>query len=371
MISVFIVDDSETARRALRLALEKSPQLTVVGEAATPEAAMRLIPRLGPQLVTMDVCLGHSDGVQLTEWIMAESPRPVIIVTGINPTDPDLAYRALKAGALEVVGKLPAPNRPDYPTLHRQLVRLVTNLAAVPVVSRSRRNRGRTERRAPSASPPTVPGTKNLAAPPSRLGGGTDTTGLRPRAVVVGASTGGPPALAELLGSISAPLSLPIIIVQHIGEGFGEGFAKWLGDVTPHEVVLVNAPQELLPGRIYVADGNRHVKLTDARRVGPDDGPPVVVRPSADILFRSAAMHLGQAVVGVLLTGMGSDGTAGFGVLKKAGATTIVQSPDTCVVGGMPQAAIDAGVVDRVGSLAEVGRWLGMASRAHGAPERP
>lgn len=341
--TVLIVDDSATARLALRKAVEKSPDLRVVGEAETPNTAMRLIRQLDPNIVTMDVHLGRFNGIQLTEQIMSESPRPVVVVTGINPSDPELIYRALEAGALEVVGKPPAPDRPQYPESQQKLVRLIRTLAKVPVVTRRRRGRPAVVLPDPVREPVSVHSTSSSAST---------------RIVVIGASTGGPPSLGELLSVVPLQQPWPIAIVQHIGNGFAKGFAQWLEEVTGHKVVLVDEPHSLRSGHVYVADGDRHARLVDASQIVPDLYPRTNCRPSVDVLFESAARQFGHGAVGVLLTGMGSDGVAGLRALKEVGAMTIAQSLESCVVAGMPKAAIEAGVVERIASISGIGKIL-------------
>ena len=340
--NVLIVDDSATARHALRLALESDPGVRVVGEAADRTEALDLVERLGPHLVTMDVVLRREDGIEVAAALMARSPVPILIVTA-RDRDPQLVYETLEAGALEVVQKLPAPSSPDYAARRRRLVRLVKTLAGVHVVRR-RRPRGGDDRQPP---PP--------AAPPAATW----------EVVLLGASTGGPPVLAHLLGHIEAPAPIPIVIVQHMATGFGEGFAAWLGALTGHPTQVVNGPRVLEPGVVYLAPSERHLVFDTRRSVCLNREPPrFYQRPSVDVLFESAAALVGGAAVAALLTGMGRDGAAGLAALHRTGAYTMAQKPSTCAVASMPETGITAGAADVVLAPDDIGAALraGMAT---------
>lgn len=330
MIKVLIVDDSATARAALRLGLAHAKDLLIVGEATDGREAVRQVHRQNPDIVLMDVFMRGENGLDATRAIMAEAARPVVIITGINPGDPELAFRALEVGALEVLPKLPSPNHADYDERCRRLARSLRNLSRVPVVTRFHR-----------ASPVAHPeggGSAGPVASPRR----------EARLVLLGASTGGPPLLREILGALPAPYPLPIVIAQHITQGFGAGFGAWLGQVTGHEVSFVDTARTLQPGRIYVASDETQLRMIGADRVAPFLDPSAMFSPSIDDLFESAARFVGAAAVGVLLTGMGSDGARGMVALHGQGALTVAQRPDTCAVSAMPEAAITRGAASQV-----------------------
>jgi two-component system chemotaxis response regulator CheB len=329
MISVLIVDDSPTARVALRQAIESDPQLQVVGEAATGDEALRLVKKHNPDIVTMDVFLHHENGLDVAAAIMGQLPRPILVVTGGDVSDPTLGFRAIEVGALEICRKLPSPRSPDYPKLRDKLVRLVKTLAKVPVVSRHRQKRATPiQDREPE---------KPLA-----------TVSVRPRCqpqlLAIGASTGGPPVLSSILSQLARPFPLPIAVVQHMESSFVKGFAVWLAGVTGHAVVCVEDWALLEPGTVYLPRAQRHLRCTSANRVvASEDAPRAYHRPSVDVLFESAARHVGRDTIGVLLTGMGRDGAAGLKQLHDAGALTIAQEPLSCAVVSMPAHAIELG----------------------------
>ena len=327
MISVLIVDDSATARLSIRQALESDPQVQVVGEAATGEKALLLVKRHSPDIVTMDVFLHQENGLDVAEAIMTRFPRPILVVTGGDVTDPTLAFRAIEAGALEVCGKLPSPRSPDYPQQRDRFVRLVKTLARVPVVSRHRRASRSQDR---VLERPAV----QVAEEPRQ----------QPQLLVMGASTGGPPVLSGILGRLPRSFPLPIAVVQHMEGSFVKGFSVWLADVTGHDVVCVEDWSPMAPGTVYVPRAQRHLRCTSASRVvAADEAPRGFHRPSVDVLFESAARRVGRDVIGVLLTGMGHDGVAGLKELHDAGGLTIAQDPLSCAVGSMPGHAIECG----------------------------
>ncbi|MBI5493809.1 MAG: response regulator [Deltaproteobacteria bacterium] len=324
-LTVLIVDDSATARAALRRAMEApgSP-LRVVAEARNGDEALERLEAVRPDLVTMDVHLGREDGVELTARIMAARPVPVVVVTSLSVSEPGLAFRAMEAGALDVLARPVAATHPDYEDARRRLVRVLGALATVPLVTRRR------------AVPPLAPAS---APPPTRAQGGL---------VLLGASTGGPPLLQSILRELPRPFGAPVVIVQHVAQGFGVALGQWLRETTGQLVEVVQQPTLLQPGRVYLAPDDAHLELVGSG-VRPGVGPPRGFhRPSIDVLFETAARALPRSAVGVLLTGMGEDGAAGLAALRAAGAFTVAQEPSTCVVSSMPASAIRRGAVDEV-----------------------
>ncbi len=339
-VSVLIVDDSATCRMALRQALLSDPEIRVLGEAVDGRQALALLSKLEPDIVTMDVLLGKQSGLDITESIMATAARPILVLTAMNTSDPDLVYRAIRAGALDVWPKLPSPSSPGYLRARQELVRVVKDLSRVPVVHRWKR-------------PSPAPVVRRRPEEPPGAGG------VPPRLLAIGASTGGPPVVCSVLERLPRPLPLNVVIVQHIAQGFARGFADWLRDSTGHDVSIVDEPVEIQAGRVHVAPDGRHVELTSARRLATSASPPRRRhRPSIDTLFESMAQHLGAASIGVLLTGMGEDGVEGLVLLRESGALTIAQAPQTCAVDSMPRHAIDRNAARLVLSPEDIGETL-------------
>ncbi len=345
MIKIVIVDDSRTARLALRQALEKDSELLIVGEASTGAETIQMIKRYKPDLVTLDVFLEKENGLDVAVSIMAEQPCPLIVITGVNPSDPQLIYKAMQRGVLEVLAKLPSPKSREYEKQRIELVRLIKSLASVPVVQRAVKNRARLRSLI-----------KRLSVPPKirhkekrdKQRQPTDIR-LNPKVLLIGASTGGPPLISTLLQALPKPFPLPIVIAQHISEGFAEGFTVWLSQVSGFSTVLLQESTLIVPGTVYVAPDNQHVRFSSIDYLVPvavDKND--IIKPSIDLLFSSGAEHLGSAAIAVLLSGMGKDGSAGLKSLFNAGAFTIVQAPETCIVDSMPQAAIDLQAAESV-----------------------
>ncbi|MDF1564382.1 MAG: chemotaxis protein CheB [Deltaproteobacteria bacterium] len=340
--SVLIVDDSPTARLALKRALEGS-ELQVVGAVATGGEALESVERLRPDIVTMDLFLGKDDGVEVTRSIMERCPTPILVVTSADTSDAELSFRIVGAGALDVFPKLPGAGHAEYERQRRQLIRRLQLLSEVPVVTRHRREeRERRHRRAPPAAP--------VPREPRGLGERSEapTLGLRvgphpnARLIVIGASTGGPPELERLLSRLPAPYPLPIVLVQHISEGFAGPLADWLSTSTGHRVVVAERSLFPEPGLVILAPDDRHLVLTSSGRLQPtSEEVPGHNRPSIDHFFSSVAATQPGGTLGILLTGMGRDGARGLAALKRAGGITIVQDPDSALLSSMPRAALE------------------------------
>ena len=333
---VLLVDDSCTARAALRLALSQEPTLEVVGEAADGGAARRLIAQLSPDLITMDLFLRAESGLQLAASIMAVMATPIVVVTAADASDPTLAFRAMQAGVLEVCSKLPAPTHVDYDKRRARLLRVLRTLAHVPVVHRG----SLAVRRA------HLPPEPWLTHPTGRSSEGTKGVGT----LLLGASTGGPPVLSRLLRALPRPFPWSIALVQHMIPDFVAGFAKWLGEDTERPVSVVESTCAMQGDSVYVAPANHHLVLHPGGRIGLSrEGGTHAYRPSVDVLFESAARCPGSVrSIGVLLTGMGADGARGLLALRRAGARTMVQDPLSCTVQSMPANAIALGAADVV-----------------------
>jgi two-component system chemotaxis response regulator CheB len=331
MTTVLVVDDSATVRAALRSALEEDPEIRVVGEAETGSEALRLIMRRSPDIVTLDLFLRRENGLDVAAMIMSQCPRPILLVTSANAKDTELVFKAVAAGVLDVAPQLPSPWHSSYQRRRAQLLRALKTLARVPVVRR-------VSPRAEGMSPQWRDGAHRSASASGRY-----------EALLIAASTGGPPAICTVLSQLTRPFGLPIVIVQHMAEGFLEGFADWLHRSTDHSVVVVDSPVEAKPDTVYLAQSERHLELSGRRTLTPSEAPPrAYQRPSADVLFESAAVELGDACIAAVLTGMGTDGGEGLLALRRKGSLTIAQDPDSCAVDSMPRHAIDLGAVDLV-----------------------
>lgn len=321
-VRVLVVDDSALVREVLRRELGKVPGLEVVGVAGDPYVARELLLARAPDVLTLDLELPRMDGLSFLRRLMAHRPTPVVVFSSLTPAGSAVALEALRAGAVEVIGK-PAGEAP--------LVEVVERLAAVLIAAAASR-------------PRALEG----APQPLRCATLARTTD---RVIAVGASTGGTVAIERLLGAL--PAHAPgVVIAQHMPETFTRQFAERLAQVTGRAAAEATDGAEVVPGTVLVAPGNHHlvVRRSGAHYVAQvKEGPRVNGhRPSVDVLFRSVAASAGANAVGVLLTGMGADGAQGLLALREAGAHTVAQDEATSVVYGMPRAAAEAGAACEV-----------------------
>lgn len=354
-VRVVIVDGSALARRRLRSLLEADGSAVVVGEGRTAREAVALVDRLRPAAVVMDLDLPVPAGLDAIERIMAGRPTPILVYSAaVTGPAAGNAEAALAAGAVDVIPKPHQPEVGDSTSRHadelRQRLRLVSRAR---VITHPRGRLGpparRTEVEAPLAEE-QIPGPEAL---PERPGGATV------KLVAVGASTGGPHALARVLSALPASLGVPILVVQHMAEGFIEGLAEWLDQQVDLPVRVGKPDQPLLPGTVILAASGMNASVDRRLRLRvtePEPGQHHV--PSVDVLFGSVAEHVGGAAVGVLLTGMGRDGADGLKRMRDSGALTIVQDEATCAVYGMPAAALALGAADRELPLDRIGPTL-------------
>jgi two-component system, chemotaxis family, protein-glutamate methylesterase/glutaminase len=332
MPRVLVVDDSASSRRLLTHILASDPDITVAGEATNGAEAVRMTARLAPDLVTMDVQMPVMDGFEATRRIMRETPTPIVMISAVQPDEVAWSFKALEAGALTVLAKPAGPKSPQFESQSGAIVRTVKELSMVRVVTR----------RVPTLRLPAA------AATPARPGGSRPEVSV----VAIGASTGGPAALAAIVSKLAPGFPVPVLVVQHIGGGFDRGLVDWLNGVARVRVTMAMQGKQLAPATVYVAPHDRHLGVSRSGRILLSDGPPIGGhRPSATHLFRSVAAAYGPNAVGVILTGIGADGCEGLQTLRQAGGTVLAQDRESSVVYGMPGAVVDAGIADRVLAL--------------------
>lgn len=321
-VRVMLVEDSPTVRTLLCHIIDRDPRLQLAAVCVTAEEALASIAQVDPDVVSMDIRLPGMNGLEATRRIMSEHPTPIVVIAdSVHDSTLAIAMNALKAGALTVVEKPSGPAARTYEDIADAIATQLYIMSQVPVIRRR-------------------------LSPPRKQGGedNINLASIKPvRANVVGiaASTGGPPALAAVLGALPKTFPAPVLLVQHMGAPFMEGFAHWLGGQTKLAVKLAENREIPMPGVIYVAPGDHHLVLEPGNMLGLNSGPPLASqRPAANLLFQSLARVAGPKAVGVLLTGMGEDGARGLLEMKEAGAFTIAEDESTAVVYGMPAAAV-------------------------------
>lgn len=344
-IKVLVVDDSAVTRMALRDVLLDDQRIAMVETAADGNGALALIAQLDPDVVTLDVEMPGMDGLSTLRRITTRSPRPVIMLSAHTFAGAEKSIRALEWGAVDVVQK---------PFGQAALQRIAGDLRnKVVAVGEARRKGPGLWRKwsSPAAlrSPPTTSAERLRQAPVSRE--------LR-SLVVLGASTGGTEALHYILSSLPDDFPAPVVVVQHMPEFFTGAFAQRLNELCPLEVRESEQRDLLRPGRVIIARGNRHLSVRKEGILGYvelSDLPPVNGhRPSVDVLFHSAAKLRNVLTIGVLLTGMGKDGAEGLLAMHRAGALTVAQDEASCVVYGMPKAAVDLGAAAYVADIRSI-----------------
>ena len=338
MIRVLIVDDSELVQAVLQSILGSDPELEVVGAAANGHQAVDLTRTLRPDVIVMDINMPELGGLGATERIMAYHPTPILVLTSMDRAD--VAFEALSRGALDVIEK---PELDDEKC--RELLRRIKLSAGVRVVTHIAGRRTPMELPesvdpGPPASGPSRPAT---LAPPR-------AAGLpRPgRVVGIGSSTGGPQVLGQICQALPADFPGAILVVQHIAEGFVPVLTDWLHGSSRIRVKEAEDGEALEGGVAYIAPSNLHLQVT-GNRIALEDGPPMGGhRPSVDALLSSIARKCGKEGMGIILSGMGRDGARGLREIRQAGGFTMAQAEETCVVYGMPKAAVELDGVSRV-----------------------
>jgi len=333
-LTVVIVDDSSSVRAVLRRFLAQAADIQVIGEAADGEAAVELVERLRPDVLLLDIVMPQLDGFGVLARLRRDRPVPTILLTSrADRSEVRSAFQALGSGAVEL---LPKPEDPDSWHLLAETLPAAIRAAAA----------ARVTVLAAASAVPLPP------RPPLSPRAGREFTCL-----AIGASTGGPAAVRDLLAALPAPAPFPILVVQHIAAGFEGGLAEWLASTLGLDVRVALAGEQPGPGAVRIAPGGSHLRLGADGRLELDrlTPPQRGHRPSADELFRSLDNGAAQRVVAVLLTGMGTDGAEGLRDLRRAGALCCAQDEASSAVFGMPRAAIELGAAELVLSPSAIG----------------
>jgi len=332
-VRVLVVDDSALMRKLIPQILARDSEIEVVGTAMDGAFGLKKIDELKPDVVTLDLEMPRMDGMEMLRQIMRRSKVPVIIVSALSTEGATATFKALALGAFDFVAKPRDAASSHMDEIAQDLIDKIKGASISKV------------RSAPVALPERVRAHKPAQRPrrePARV-------------IAIGISTGGPNALQYLLAKLPGDFPGSLVVVQHMPEGFTQMFANRLDETCAIDVKEAQSGDLLIAGRALICPGDRHIKvkrtpfgatvvLTDEPRVNGH-------RPSVDILFRSMASEFGSRAAGVLMTGMGEDGASGLGMIKDAGGMTIAQSEESCVVFGMPKAAIERGFAQRIVAL--------------------
>ncbi|MGD8370062.1 MAG: chemotaxis-specific protein-glutamate methyltransferase CheB, partial [Syntrophobacterales bacterium] len=336
-IRVLIVDDVKSARDLLRDILATDPGFEVIGEVADGLKAVESALLLRPNLITMDIRLPGLDGFQAVERILAEVPVPIVMITASMGNQEEKLFRAFNAGALDVLDKQELYLWRTRPEIRNGFLRKLRALALTRV------GRGWV-RGLPEPDPIITHRHPKVEA------------GASPLVIAIAASTGGPGALMRLFKQIPSQVNGSFLVVQHMSRGFLGGLVRWLDDEVGLEVREAREGDPLLPGLVLVAPDDYHIQVTDWGTVRLNKSLPINGhRPSAELLFDSVASCYGKRGVGIILTGMGSDGATGLKTLKQSGGHTIAQDEETSIIFGMPRAAIELDAAEMVLPLEEIG----------------
>jgi two-component system chemotaxis response regulator CheB len=331
-VRVLVVDDSALMRKLIPQILQTDPSIEVVGTAMDGNFGLRKIEELKPQVVTLDLEMPGMGGLEMLTEIMRRHQLPVIVVSSHSTEGATVTMKALALGAFDFVAK-PQDVSARMPEIARELI-------------------GKIKAAAYTRAMPVIPAPEIRRHPPKIK---ADPKQRASRVIAIGISTGGPQALQYLLPQLPADFPAALLIVQHMPEGFTEMFARRLDEICAIRIKEAQSGDLLLAGRALIAPGNRHlrVKRLPTEHVAVVTEEPKVNghRPSADVLFQSVAEEFGNKSIAVIMTGMGDDGARGLGLVKDMGGLTIAQSEQSCVVYGMPKAAVERGFALRVVSL--------------------
>ncbi|HXQ25656.1 MAG TPA: chemotaxis response regulator protein-glutamate methylesterase [Candidatus Acidoferrales bacterium] len=342
-IRVLVVDDSAFMCKVLQEIINSDPQLEVVGQGRDGRDGVALAESLRPDVITMDINMPHVDGLQATELIMTQHPRPIVIVSSESREGAASTLKALELGAIDFVPKPSSGIDLDMKSVREELTRKLKLAAKVRVVRTATRSKLPPVQATPASA--DLSGSAALAA----HGGG------RFPMIVIAASTGGPAAVTRVVAGLPKDLPAAVFLVLHMPAAFTKQFCLQLAEVGSLHVKEAEANETPQPGTIYLCPGSHHLRLSLGGKISLDPGPRIDgYRPCADVALETVAAYARALTVGVVLTGMGNDAAKGVKAVKAAGGYVIAQNEATSVIFGMPAEAIQTGAVDEVLALDDV-----------------
>jgi two-component system chemotaxis response regulator CheB len=334
-IKVLLVEDSPIALELLQRILRDSSEVEIVGTARNGREALELIPNVNPDVICTDLHMSPIDGLELTQTVMVEFPRPILVISNsVREDDTRNIFGLLQAGAVDIFPKPMSGDYTEYEQVKQRLLAKIQMLSQVTVKARS-------PLPAHSMDPATTADASTL------------------RAIAIGASTGGPQAIHKILTSLPPDFPTPIICAHHIGVGFLTGLISWLKEDAQLNVKIAHIGEIPAPGHVYFAPERAHLEFdADGKFIYSNFTATTGTCPSIDVLFRSVARRYGRASASLLLTGTGTDGVAGTEAIAAAGGLTIAQSEQSCLVFGMAKLAIATGSVSQVLNLDDIASFL-------------
>jgi two-component system chemotaxis response regulator CheB len=329
-VKVLIVDDSAFMRFSITQSLNEHPGIKVIGSAHNGKDALRLIPELQPEVITLDVEMPQMDGLTTLRQIMAEFPRPVIMFSSLTREGTAETIQALMFGAVDFIAK--PTNQMDIRRAMKDMIVKIMCAAKAKV-------------KPVSAPPWTRPATLQVDLREKQI----HPYQKRAPVVLIGSSTGGPGALNEIIPALSSNLPAPVLIVQHMPAGFTRSLSERLNSISPLKVKEAETGDSLMAGQVLIAPGGFHMTLDEEERITLNQKAAVHgVRPAVDVTLTSLVQRFGKNVIAVILTGMGSDGAHGASLLHCDGGYVIAEDESTCVVWGMPRSVVEAGAANVV-----------------------
>jgi two-component system, chemotaxis family, protein-glutamate methylesterase/glutaminase len=326
-IKVLLIDDSPIVLNILKRILDKSSEVLVIGTASNGSEGLDQVRFLNPDVICTDLMMPVMDGLEFTKRLMETTPKPILVISaalqGENETN---VFQLLEAGALDIFPKPAGGTDKDYDLIRDKLVSKIRVIRSIPVYKKTR---------------------KLTEADTASFHSLSTTSKQTIKFLAIGASTGGPNAIQQILGHLPKEIPVPVLCVQHISDGFIDSMVSWLGQNTKLRVKIMQEGETPVAGTVYFPQNLKHMVIGSDGKLQVSNEPPFNGHcPSVNVLFKSLARYSGDKTLAVILTGMGDDGATGLLTIKHTGGKTIGESESTCVVYGMPKVAKEIGALD-------------------------
>ncbi|MEQ8824505.1 MAG: chemotaxis response regulator protein-glutamate methylesterase [Filomicrobium sp.] len=353
-IRVLVVEDSVFMQRALVRRIEEDKRFKVVDTANDGRSGVEKAARLRPDVITMDVEMPGMNGIEALKQIVARIKIPVVMVSGVTEEGARVTLEALRLGAIDFI-----PKSQGAEHIHQKLLAAVEASKAAKRPVRAAPVKPPVGRRTSPVATSSGSAHSSVSAPAVRKPARVPTRSVSANVVLIGSSTGGPPALQKVISQLPKNTPVPVLVAQHMPPGFTKALARQLNDASQVNVVEANDGAALVPGTVYIAPGGQHLRVSKDKKIAVcKDAGESLYKPSVDVLVDSAREVFGRNIIAVMMTGMGSDGGPAFQRLHELGGYTIAQDQASCVVWGMPRAVEEADAASEVAPLSEIPRLL-------------